>query len=373
MARTSEAAKTTRRGRVFEQLLGEIQSGALAPGERLPSIGKLCARFGTGRSTVQLALGELAEMDLIERRHGSGTFVAGTSNVSVGSSRMLLCMPVSSHVYSELYGMLLRELHAGGRFPMVVDTESKPKRVALRAALRSDVQTIVVHGNMHFPFDELREPARRGVTLIGILGWETKTLRDVAHRVLLDMEEAGRCVARHLHERGHRRVLVLGTSTQVHYLTHREAFRGDHQRGFVTACDDLGIEWTAVDASGWLGDTVSLGDGRGRVIALDAREVLAPLRGRAACTAVYGMMDAHAWAIQDLMARKANELLDRIDIIGLGDTPWSRFGKPPFTSVAWNIDSIAHETALLVDGARARRGGPIEVYVKPNLIARGDR
>jgi DNA-binding LacI/PurR family transcriptional regulator len=85
------------------------------------------------------------------------------------------------------------------------------------------------------------------------------------------------------------------------------------------------------------------------------------------------MMDAHAWAIQDLMARTAPDLLERVGIIGSGDTPWSRFGRPPFSSVGWNLESIAHETALLVEGARARRGAPIEVYVKPNLIVRRER
>jgi GntR family transcriptional regulator len=57
-------------------LLGaQIASGALRPGERLPSEYALCREHGIGRPTVRQATDVLVQRGLIERRRGSGTYV----------------------------------------------------------------------------------------------------------------------------------------------------------------------------------------------------------------------------------------------------------------------------------------------------------
>jgi len=45
------------------------------PGERLPNERDLAARFGINRHTLRRAIEELVDLGLVERRHGSGTFV----------------------------------------------------------------------------------------------------------------------------------------------------------------------------------------------------------------------------------------------------------------------------------------------------------
>ncbi len=49
--------------------------GRLEPGDRLPAERALCAQFGVARMTLRHALEELTDEGLIERRHGSGTYV----------------------------------------------------------------------------------------------------------------------------------------------------------------------------------------------------------------------------------------------------------------------------------------------------------
>ena len=56
--------------------LSAIRSGALRPGDLLPSEGELCARYGLSRSTVRQAFAGLEEKDLVLRRRGLGSFVA---------------------------------------------------------------------------------------------------------------------------------------------------------------------------------------------------------------------------------------------------------------------------------------------------------
>lgn len=60
---------------IAETIQGEILSGALKPGARLPVEAELAERFGVNRHTLRRALGHLAEQGLIEATAGRGTFV----------------------------------------------------------------------------------------------------------------------------------------------------------------------------------------------------------------------------------------------------------------------------------------------------------
>lgn len=60
---------------VARQLLDLINSGALKPGDQLPSEPDLRAQFRVGRSTIREALNGLVLIGAIEVRHGQGAFV----------------------------------------------------------------------------------------------------------------------------------------------------------------------------------------------------------------------------------------------------------------------------------------------------------
>lgn len=60
---------------VADPLRDDIESGRLAPGERMPSISELVERFGVTNGTVQRAMTYLRTLGLIETRHGSGSIV----------------------------------------------------------------------------------------------------------------------------------------------------------------------------------------------------------------------------------------------------------------------------------------------------------
>ena len=69
---------TTLYGQIEDWLAGEIASGALVPGDRLPTEHDLAGWFGVSRMTLRHALAELGRRGLVSRtmgRHG-GTFVA---------------------------------------------------------------------------------------------------------------------------------------------------------------------------------------------------------------------------------------------------------------------------------------------------------
>ena len=58
-------------------LADDIRSGALVPGERLPSERDLARTLEVIRASVREALASLALQGVVETRHGAGTFVVG--------------------------------------------------------------------------------------------------------------------------------------------------------------------------------------------------------------------------------------------------------------------------------------------------------
>lgn len=64
---------------IANTLKARIQNGDYVTGEHLPSQKELAEEFGTSRVTIQKALDELSNANLILRRQGSGTTVAPNS------------------------------------------------------------------------------------------------------------------------------------------------------------------------------------------------------------------------------------------------------------------------------------------------------
>lgn len=67
---------------VFEQLRGQILTGAIEAGGRLPNERELAARFGVNRGSVREAVKRLEGLELVTVRHGQGTFVREASQSS---------------------------------------------------------------------------------------------------------------------------------------------------------------------------------------------------------------------------------------------------------------------------------------------------
>ena len=92
---------------VFDALLGEITSGRLQPGDRMPTEAELSKAFTASRTTVSRAMRDLKHQGLLDRQRGGGTKVAGRA-----SKRVVLFTPfaqtasglgfMGAHVYAHL-------------------------------------------------------------------------------------------------------------------------------------------------------------------------------------------------------------------------------------------------------------------------------
>lgn len=79
---TTRPARTLPYVTIKASLRERIAQGGWQPGTRLPSERELVQTFGCARMTVQRALRELEEEGLIERRQGSGSYVAELHPIS---------------------------------------------------------------------------------------------------------------------------------------------------------------------------------------------------------------------------------------------------------------------------------------------------
>ncbi|MBI4607627.1 MAG: GntR family transcriptional regulator [Candidatus Rokubacteria bacterium] len=61
--------------RVKEDLLRQIHTGALKPGDFLPPESEICAKYGISRGTLRRALSDLVRGGYLSRKPGAGTYV----------------------------------------------------------------------------------------------------------------------------------------------------------------------------------------------------------------------------------------------------------------------------------------------------------
>ncbi len=88
-AKTSAAPFNGRRriaDAIAEDLRGQIASGAIPSGARLPAERDLAERYGVSGPTIREALQGLNALGLVEMRHGSGTYVSALADSLVAKA-----------------------------------------------------------------------------------------------------------------------------------------------------------------------------------------------------------------------------------------------------------------------------------------------
>ena len=124
-----------------EAIKGVILERSLAPGDPLPTEAELCSTLGVSRSSVREAMRTLTSLDIVEVRHGHGTFVG----------RLSLSPLVSGLVFRSL-------LNPGGQFTSLRDVVDF--RIALDLGIAEEL--IDLHrGRQHPELEELVEGMRR--------------------------------------------------------------------------------------------------------------------------------------------------------------------------------------------------------------------
>ena len=87
VGRRMDEKKTFSYIRIYNEIKGQILSGAFAPGMKLPTEAELQAAYGVSRITVKKAMDLLVDNALIERYPGKGTFIRDSSGAEASASQ----------------------------------------------------------------------------------------------------------------------------------------------------------------------------------------------------------------------------------------------------------------------------------------------
>jgi GntR family transcriptional regulator len=94
---------------LMEQVKHAITTGALVPGDQLPSIRKVAEDLVINPNTVVKAYRELEHDGVIEMRHGTGAFVRESTGLNQKTKRLNVALPLVRELIDRLRGMGLSE------------------------------------------------------------------------------------------------------------------------------------------------------------------------------------------------------------------------------------------------------------------------
>lgn len=116
---------------IVESLTGNILSGDIKPGDKLPTEAAIMARFDVSRTVVREAISKLQASNLVETRHGIGTF-ARSPNDSKNFSIAAVDFATVADVISVLELRISLETEAAG---LAAQRRTPENLVALQLAL----------------------------------------------------------------------------------------------------------------------------------------------------------------------------------------------------------------------------------------------
>lgn len=113
--------RSSLRQQVADGIKRHMLTHRMRPGDPLPTESELCATLGASRSSVREAVKSLAALDLVEVRHGHGTYVGGLGLSALAESmifRGLLSPDDAFRAYADLVDV--RELFERGNADGIV-------------------------------------------------------------------------------------------------------------------------------------------------------------------------------------------------------------------------------------------------------------
>lgn len=325
--------------RIQDAVRRRIDRGELLEGSQLPPMRQLAAQFGVSINTVKLALDRLALDGTLTQEHGRGVFVTKAMKPTAMRDAVVICMPMDDHVWGGLCMNLVYQFSQMGLVPHVLDSRSDRRDQLLRNFALSGARFLVVLGNLQALEPLVRESLFQDRHIISVVTWDFGPLPENVHLIGCDQAQAGRQVARHLHEAGHEHVLFLGTILAMRRLNgEMPVIEGRAERTFVEDWRRMGKRLSCSTFHSQERESSYL----------DRRAFLEAFREPSPPTAIFAQMDIGAWLAQRLILDELPEFESRVEIIGFGDTPWSHAAYRGISSVNLQLPLVAEQTCDLV-------------------------
>lgn len=328
------------------------------PGDTLPTEAEFVARYGANQSTVNKVVASLSAEGFVRTRTRSGSVVLPVKERKLSARLGIYVMRSTGHIFEKLNTHVLNALQSAHYFPvlinldMVAEQENHDWLIShLQHAVEAMPEFIIVDGQSGLPFDFFMQHRSEIANLIFINRVESD-LHIPSVQILSDYRKGGYLAARHLIQKGCRRLLAVlghpGVLLDDINISHEELV------GVRQAMHDSGIEPHSL-----------------RFIALTddhyAEKAEAIFRGPDAPDGVFADADYTAYQFLQEMARRNIRHNRDYQLVGYFDTPWSSQTESPFTSVSINQEQIA---ATLRQTIESRDFAERLQLVEPQLIVR---
>ncbi|MBC2603191.1 GntR family transcriptional regulator [Puniceicoccus vermicola] len=351
--------------RIYEELKNYITSPEREIGDRLLSNRKLAAMLNVSTFPISQALQRLENEGYVELRNGSGTYIASRHRSLTMADVVSLCMHSKDHLWSNLLTMFMEALAEHGKIGSLVGIDPKKgsgQGEVIRRIGYSESKIMVVQGSGHFPYSVFDLPGMKQKTTIAVFSWVSESTWPGLYRVLHDVEAGGDMVAKHLWAQGHRKVMLVGTDTQIAQIESDRPDQGYPACHFRHKWESMGGEWTKLASH----STNILHHHE-----LDEKAFLKQLKAKAGPTAIFGLRDYEAWLAQNILLHRKPAQAANLEVVGYGNTEWSKAGNASFSSIDFNFETIVNKAISIIDQvSEGRTPANDPILIKPKLVIR---
>ncbi len=354
--RTSSTDLIPRYIRIREAIIKRVESGALKPGDQIPSLREICQEFGVSSITARRALLDLLNEGIVERRGGLGAFVTGTLRHASVAVVIIGYTESSWRGDSGSFGQLV-----GGIASAAWEEEASLSVVPINDMARANASLSRL----------LRDQPIDGV-LFRIAGEVDWSILDIPHTygveavlikriapgdstpsVVPDAERAGRIAVERLVKDGHERIALVATTVSP------DTYR-DHRAGFERAMRDAGLSI--------IPDFMpSLGRGTRQ----DGVAMTTPLLSLPKPpTAIVTNSDFLAAGVYEAVAAAGVSIPHDVSVVSFDDVEFAAHLTPPLTTVRLSYYDLGHFAAAALFRALRKEPGPQVEIVPVELVDR---
>lgn len=237
---------------LMEQLTADIENGVYEDGEKLPAENELAKTSNISRQTVRQALSLLERKGLIEKHHGSGSFVKiprasrdRTGNIAV------ITTYIGEYIFPDMLRGIDSVLSANGVSPMLFATYNRidnEQRILMDLA-RKNVDGLIVEGtktalpnpNIH----HYRDLLNSGLPIVFIHGFYPE-LSQCVH-VVADDHAGGMQAVKYLHSKGRKNICGIFKSDDMQGVYRYSGFVEQLQKLKLRINDDR-ILWYSTES-----------------------------------------------------------------------------------------------------------------------------
>lgn len=310
-----------------DKLRSDILSGVVREGDKLPSENVLVSDTGYCRQTVRQALSILEKEGRIRRKRGSGTTVTSRNRKAPpGQGIAVITTYIGEYIFPDILRGIETELARGGFAPMISATYNRvdKERELLLGLIEHPVAGLIVEGTKTaLPNPNIalyRQLEELGVPIVFFNGYYPEYMP--AAYVVADDRQGGRMAARHLAEKGYKRIGGIFKSDDIQGHRRYAGYLDGLSESNMSVVDSH-ILWYTTESRKLLTESAML------------EQIYPP-----ECDALVCYNDEAAIQLLTALREKEIRIPEDLAIISFDDSTFSRMSSPPLTSLHLNKEGL---------------------------------